>query len=211
MNELQKYLRTTFPQLQLRPSLLNQAKHGLHIELGDQIYQFTDDGELNMSRFEAVYQQTAAIFNELFSETDELFLVSNLYLLNDQRQQPAHPHIYDRFLKNNKLKNKLIQMEMPYILEDDEPFYYISQLMLKCSRVDFNWAQLMKATAHEDFPLHPQFNRKGQAYYPDIFLINKSQNLIFFIYDDRGCEVVAANQEQIQVLKEKFEVWVETI
>ena len=52
----------------------------------------------------------------------------------------------------------------------------------------------IKAVCHEDFTLKPKLGSKSYAYYPDVFFINATKNIIFFIYDDRGCEVVAKKQ-----------------
>ena len=59
----------------------------------------------------------------------------------------------------------------------------------------------------KDFPLKPKFGGE-YAYYPDVFFINSSKNIIFFIYDDRGCEVIASDLETIQPLYEKYREWI---
>ena len=43
--------------------------------------------------------------------------------------------------------------------------------------------------------------------YPDIFFINVTKNAIFFIYDDRGCEVIAADKETLRPLYKKYSEW----
>ena len=34
--------------------------------------------------------------------------------------------------------------------------------------------------------------------YPDVFLINAKKDIVMFMYDDRGCEVIAKNKEIIR-------------
>lgn len=42
----------------------------------------------------------------------------------------------------------------------------------------------------------------------DVFFINKTKDIIMFIYDDRGCEVIAKNKETIRYLYEKYKEWI---
>jgi hypothetical protein len=42
-----------------------------------------------------------------------------------------------------------------------------------------------------------------------VFFINVTKNVIFFIYDDRGCEVIATNKETIYPLYEKYGDWID--
>ncbi|EOQ30592.1 DUF3885 domain-containing protein [Bacillus cereus group sp. RP37] len=44
--------------------------------------------------------------------------------------------------------------------------------------------------------------------YPDVFLINATKDIIMFMYDDRGCEVIAKNKETIRNLYEKYKKWI---
>lgn len=67
---------------------------------------------------------------------------------------------------------------------------FISLLSLQCESADIRISSLLKAACNEDFPpLKPRF--KEYDGYPDIFFINKSKDIIFFIYDDRGYEIIA--------------------
>ena len=40
--------------------------------------------------------------------------------------------------------------------------------------------------------------------YPDVFLINATKDIVMFMYDDRGCEVIAKNKEIIRDLYKKY-------
>lgn len=76
---LQEYLHTTFPGMVLKPSLYLQWPTGIHFGLAQGMYQFIKNDELNLPMFDVVYRQTLSIFNDLFSEEDELVLVTNVY------------------------------------------------------------------------------------------------------------------------------------
>lgn len=42
----------------------------------------------------------------------------------------------------------------------------------------------------------------------DVFLINATKDIVMFMYDDRGCEVIAKNKEIIRDLYKKYKEWI---
>lgn len=59
------------------------------------------------------------------------------------------------------------------------------------------------------FPtLYPRLGSKQEISYPDVFFVNATKDIIMFIYDDRGCEVIAKNKEIIRYLYEKYKNWI---
>lgn len=209
MKQLNDYLHTYFPGVDLKPSLYNQWSIGLHFELGGDLYQFMEDSDdLNMERFEYAYSQAESIFKDLFSKEDEMLLVTNTY----QHKQHCGSHrikVYHRNLKNKDLKYRIRQETLPFVFDEEEDAddYYTSRYSLKSQTKDFNARRLIQAACHEDFPLKPKFDG-DYAYYPDVFFVNKTKNIIFFIYDDRGCEVIASELETIRPLYEKYGEWI---
>ncbi|MFD1864188.1 DUF3885 domain-containing protein [Planococcus chinensis] len=207
--KLQEYLHTTFPGLVLKPSLYLQWKTGIHFELGLGIYQFEEGDKLNLQRFENAYKQTLAIFNDLFSEEDELVLVTNVYHLKNSNRRTKPFKVYKKGVKNKNLTLQLKLNTLPYVFDEEEEAddYYTAQYHLKCRKHDLRYHQLIQAACNEDFPLKPKFRREKGMYYPDTFFINLTKNVIFFIYDDRGCEVIAADKETLRPLYEKYSEW----
>jgi len=43
---------------------------------------------------------------------------------------------------------------------------------------------------------------------PDVFFVNRTKNIVFYTYDDRGCEVIAQNTEAIRSLYDTYRNWV---
>ncbi|WP_338754703.1 DUF3885 domain-containing protein [Bacillus sp. FJAT-52991] len=208
--ELNQYLNNTFPGLMLAPSLYHQWNIGIHFELGAGIYQFKEDGSLNRERFECAYSQALAIFNELFSDSDEIFLVTNVYQYRWGRSKKKRIKVYDRYIRKKDLKFHVRQETLPYVFDDeDADDYSTSRFSLKCRKRDVKYPLLIQATCHEDFPLKPKLGGNTTSYYPDVFFINVTKNVIFFIYDDRGCEVIANKKETIYSLYEKYGEWID--
>ncbi|MGE7839270.1 DUF3885 domain-containing protein [Lysinibacillus sp. NPDC093712] len=203
--DLGQYLTSTFPGLTLVPSLYQQWDIGIHFELGAGMYQFKDDGSLNYEMFDCVYSQVLSIFNELFSDSDEIFLVTNVYQYKSCEMNRIN--VYNHYLKNKDVKLRLSQETLPNVFDEETDDYYTSRFSLKCRKQDIKYPLLTKAACNEDFPLKPKF--RSVANYPDVFFINITKNVVFFIYDDRGCEVIATNKETIFPLYEKYGDWLD--
>lgn len=69
---------------------------------------------------------------------------------------------------------------------DDEDCYCIYQFSLKCNKNDIRYSELLQA----------------------VNFINATKAIIMFIYDDRGCEVIAKNKETIRPFYEKYKKWI---
>ncbi|QQD83783.1 DUF3885 domain-containing protein [Bacillus siamensis] len=208
--KIKDYLKERFPALKLMPSIYHQWDVGIHFSLGRNIYQFNENGELNLEYFQCVHHQMTEIFNELFEQNDDLFLVANIYKHKTQGNDASKLKIYQPFLK---CKDDLYRIQVetcPYPFEeDDAEEYEMQQFSLLCKRKDLRITPLLKAAAHEDFPLKPRFGGYTVEY-PDVFFVNIAKDIIFFIYDDRGCEVIALDTGRIRALYDQNHDWIES-
>ncbi|HZG18322.1 MAG TPA: DUF3885 domain-containing protein [Candidatus Bathyarchaeia archaeon] len=209
--DLNAYLNGIFPELILKPSLYKQWAIGIHFEFSKGMDQFKDDGKLNLNKFEHTYHQASSIFNDLFQENDEIFLVTNVYHHKACKHWKHRIKVYDRYIKRKEVKYRVKLETFPYIFDDEEELdqYDTSRFLLKCCKLDMKYSLIIQAACNEDFPnLKPRLGRKCCSYYPDVFFVNTTKNVIFFIYDDRGCEVIATDKEVIRPLFEKYNDWI---
>ncbi|MGZ4161093.1 MAG: DUF3885 domain-containing protein [Neobacillus sp.] len=205
------YLNNSFPTLKLVPSIYYQWNIGIHFSLGGEIYQFNQNDDINFDRFQLVNKQTSAIFNELCEQNDDLFLVTNVYKHKIKEKCTRKLKVYQPFLKCKNHLNRIQVKSYPYPFEmDDAEKYEMQQFSLLCKRGDLRVNELLKAASNEDFPLKPKFGGYSIGY-PDVFYVNISKDIIFFVYDDRGCEVIAVEADRIRPLYEKFYDWVEDV
>ena len=81
---------------------------------------------------------------------------------------------------------------------------------MECHKQDIEYPLLIKAICNQDFPsLKPRLHNPYYSYDPDVFFINVTKNVIFYIYDDRGCEVIASDIETIRPIYEKYGDWID--
>ena len=210
--QLKEYMNQTFPGVTLVPYIYFQWETHLHFDFGKDKYQNvegTDD--LNMEYFSQLYTCNKYLFEDIFSKEDTVFLVTNVYRFKQENiKNPQKINVYNRFVKKKDLKFHIRQETLPFLFEDEEADLYCTyQFSLKCFAEDIKYEPLIEAANHEDFPdLHPRLGRKKEISYPDVFFINVTKDIIMFIYDDRGCEVIAKNKEMIRNLYEKYKEWI---
>lgn len=209
--ELSNYLQSQFPGLKLMPSIYQQWNIGIPFTFAEEIYQFNEQGQLNMNRFELVYEQATTLFKELFASEDEVMLVTKMYKMAEKEKRTRKLKVYQSHLKQRKKLYQLQVETMPYPFEvEDAGAYQLQQFSLLCQCRDVQIDSLIKAAAHEDFPLKPRFGGY-HVNYPDVFFINLTRDVIFFIYDDRGCEVIARNVQILRQLYEKYGNWIDEV
>ena len=210
--QLKEYMNQTFPGVTLVPSIYSQWENHLHFNFGKDKYQIvegTDD--LNMEYFSQLYTDNKYLFEDIFLKEDVVFIVANVYRFKKENiKTPQKINIYNKYIKKRDLKFRIRQEMLPFLFEDKEAdLYCTSQFSLKCLAEDIKYEPLIQAVNHEDFPdLYPRFGRKKEVSYPDVFLINATKDIVMFIYDDRGCEVIAKNKEIIRGLYEKYKEWI---
>ncbi|MDO8225118.1 DUF3885 domain-containing protein [Bacillus cabrialesii] len=205
--KIKEYMDERFPSLELIPSIYNQWGLGIHFCLGENIYQLKENEELNLKRFRIVYDQISTIFNELFEHNDDILLVTNMY--KHKTKCVRKLKVYQPYLKCKNDLKRIHVKTYPYPFEIDKAEEYeMQQFSLLCKPRDLRVTELLKAASNEDFPLQPRFGGYSIDY-PDVFFVNITKDIIFFIYDDRGCEVIALDFERIRPLYEKHHDWVE--
>lgn len=208
------YINSHFPGLVLKPSLYHQWEQSIHFELGKELYQFkSGTDELNAEYFDQVYQQILSLFHEIFLPNDTIFLVTNIYQNNHYvRKSRRKMKVYHHYIKANHVRAQLKQEDLPYMFDDEEDVEdnCTSQFSLRCRKQDIRFHLLLKAITHQDFqPLKPRIHNPYGLYEPDVFFVNVTRNIIFYIYDDRGCEVIAKDLETLRSLYEKYGDWID--
>lgn len=210
--QFKEYMNQTFPGVTLVPSIYFQWENHLHFDFGKDKYQFKEDGNTyNMEYFTQLYRYNKSLFKDIFSKEDTVFLVTNVYRFKQENIKNAQKiNVYNRFIKKRDLKFHIRQETFPFLFEDEEADLYCTyQFSLKCLAEDIKYEPLIQSANHEDFPdLRPRLGRKKEISHPDVFFINVTKDIIMFIYDDRGCGVIAKNKEKIRDLYEKYKEWI---
>jgi len=190
--------------LLLTPDLYHSLDLGIHVKLGEDMYQTNDDGKLNMKRFYNVYRHVAAVFSLLFKKDDDVILVANSYP-NDSNKT-VYPNFFQRYVKIQQKKYSLRMHEFIWQFDGDD--ICVQQMELLCKVSELKLESLLKTLIHKDFgSLKPQLRKKDCLYPPDVFFINVRTKCIFHIYDDRGCEIMNTDVKWHKQLVESLKEW----
>ena len=202
--QLQILMDDHYKGLRITPSLYHEVDYSIHLELGEGIYQMHQDGKLNMTRFTTIYQQVHTIFPLLFHKDEEVLLIVNTYPKDIHKT--AYPNFFQRTVKAQSKKFALRTQEFSWLFDEDP--IRVQQMELSSKISELKIEALLKSVIHEDFgALKPRLRKKFSVYAPDIFLINKRTKCIFHIYDDRGCEIINADETLHYELVEALTDW----
>lgn len=95
--KITKLMDEHYKGLLLTPRIYHSLDLGIHIELGEDIYQIKGDGKLNMKRFHTVFRQVAEIFPLLFKKKDDVIVVVNSY--PSVTNKIVYPNFFQRYVK----------------------------------------------------------------------------------------------------------------
>ncbi|MFE8697394.1 DUF3885 domain-containing protein [Cytobacillus sp. FJAT-53684] len=205
-NLLSQFMNESFDSLTLRPPLFYLWKYGIRFEISMPWAEHEDKNNLKQME-----ERMKGIFNEVFNERDEMLLITDIHCeRNDTFLQNRPTKVYQKYIKEKSLRYTLQHKMLPSVfLEDEEDEDMVThRFVLPCRKTDIRYQPLLTAISYEDFP-HPSRILKG---FPrngiDIYFINITRKMIYHLYDDRGCDVIASNKEELRPLYEKFNDWI---
>lgn len=195
---LADYLKEHFLDVPLESPLFYNASIGIRFELG-----VPYRGIKNREYFTNVCLRAGMVFEEVFEPDEDMMVVAKTY-------RGIEPYIcinqgedvFPKYIKNKKLTNQVDCVEIEQHIEDNGELSGISsQQTLFCKRNDIDYKGILKAKAHQDFTINP-FISDG------IFFINSSKHIVFYMYDDRGMDLVAESKESLRPIYAKFADWI---
>ncbi|OPX42774.1 hypothetical protein CLHUN_32580 [Ruminiclostridium hungatei] len=195
---VESYLKEHFPNIPLESPLFYKAPIGIRFELG-----VPYRGLNRREYFTYVCLRASMIFQEVFKPEEDMIVVVKKY-------RSIEPYIcinqgeevFPKYIKNNKFVDQVDSVEIEKYVEADGELSGIStQQTLFCKANDIDYMGMLKAKARQDFGVLP-FISDG------VFFINAKKNIIFYMYDDRGLDLVAENKESLLPLYKKFNDWI---
>jgi len=206
-NTLPSFLEKHFEGLALRPALFYSWKYRIRFEISDPLISSHEKDCLNQA-----FHRSIILFQRVFGEGDEILFVTDVHTTNKELFLQKRPlNVYLKYIKDKKRLYQLNHHRLPSVFQDkdeDDDQSLTHRFVLSCKKAELRYAQLLQAINYEDFA-HPSTILKSnpQSGY-DIYFINLSKKMIFHLYDDRGCDVLASNKESIRFLYEEYNRWV---
>ena len=206
MNQtLQSLLEQHFKGLVLAPPLFYSWKNSIRFEISDP--------EIGFNRPDFMVQtfhRATTLFKEVFAEMDEILLVTDVLTKSDNTFLQHKPlNVYQKYIKR---KEVLYQLQLQtFISEEDSNDLYemvIHRFSLHCKKSDIRYVQLIQAICHADMGHSSTIMKSNPESGYFIYFINLTKKIIYYLYDDRGCDVLAADPESIRFLYDQYNEWI---
>ena len=133
----------------------------------------------------------------MFGDEDEILFVTDVHTTNNNlfflQRKPLN--VYLKYIKAKQKLYKLQHHLLPSVFEDqdEEDQSVTHRFVLSCKKNEIKYIQLLKAISYEDF-IHPStilINSPESGY--DICFVNLSNKIIYHLYYDRGCDILAGD------------------
>ena len=206
---LSKFMMEHFNNLTLRPPLFYSWKYGIRFEISMPCVEHE-----SKSNLQQIEERITCLFNKAFNDGDKMLLITDIHCeRKDSFLQKRPTKVYQKYIKDKGLRRKLQHKVLPSVfLEDEDGEDYeemvTHRFILPCKKTDIRYKPLLTAISYEDFP-HPSQILKG---FPrngiDIYFINVTRKMIYHLYDDRGCDIIASNKEDLRSLYEDLNDWI---
>jgi len=198
-----------FNNIHLKPPLFYLSNYGIRFEIAMPWVDHEDKDNLQQ-----IDERTVTLFNKVFHQGDEILLVTDIHCeQNDRFLQKRPTKVYQKYIKNKKIARNLQHKVLPSVFLEDEGGEDYEEMVthrfvLSCEKNDIRYQALLTAISYEDFS-HPARILKG---FPrngiDIYFINRTKKMIYHLYDDRGCDIIASNKEDLYPLYQDYNDWI---
>ncbi|UEX90050.1 DUF3885 domain-containing protein [Staphylococcus ratti] len=158
-----------------------------HLDLSEREHPFLEDRDsFNKIYFTKVHNNAIQILEDLFSISDTIDIVFVNYLYGDTYRKTRLKEKFSYFTKDELPRFK------KYTNGDGVQCYELAYK--NKSLKDINYKKLVRAICNQDFKgLSPSINQGVD--YIEVYLINKTKNILYHLYDDRGLWLYFVNKE----------------
>ncbi len=187
-SEFDRYIATTFPCAQLATHPIDFGDIHLRFELGGGHANGTDE------RIRQATDRAVDLFLARNDVDDDLVLIIKDWDSSGKEILPTEPPLYlDSMLAS--FDRGLAVTEIAAV--DDGS---CKQMLFSTSLENIDYRNILRGIAHLEQGREPRINAS-------IYFVNRTRNLVFYMYDDRGCMVYAASRATIQSLYDERNDW----
>ncbi|TWT07975.1 DUF3885 domain-containing protein [Planococcus sp. CPCC 101016] len=196
----EQYLIKHFNGLALEPALFYIWQNSMRFEISDPQIPFDDPTVMRQT-----FSRAGALFDAVFRTEDELLLMTDILTKTQNNFLHKKPlNVYRKYVKHRTVLNRLQLQEFDDLEEESKTYRY----WLPCQKGDIRYPQLLQAICYEDFGHSSRILKSNPQVGSNVYFINLSRNMIFHLYDDRGCDILAADKEKLRFLHEDFNSWI---
>lgn len=187
----------------MAPALFYACENGIRFEIANPVIPYGHPDDLKQA-----FHRSIVLFDEVFDAEDEILLVTEVTTPSNNRYLQQKPlNVYRKYMKQKRLLYTLRHGMIPDAF-DEEEHMSIHRFSLHCQKRDIRYQALLRAICHEDY-IHPsRILKNDQQSGYEIYFLNLTKGLIYHLYDDRGCDILASHKESIRFLYEVYNEWI---
>lgn len=153
----------------------------------------TDD---NKEYFKEVLNRANILYNSVFSSNDEmLVLVIDGKFTAKRNKIKCNNYFFKQIQNLKRGEISYFKIKNLYNLFEQTNDYEFNVAVIKCTAGDVNQKNIIKEIAYNDFNI---LNCKVEN--KKVLFVNLNKKIMFYMYDDRGLDIIAPNKEIIKYL-----------
>ncbi|MEC1679920.1 DUF3885 domain-containing protein [Bacillus mojavensis] len=191
-----EYVLENFPGLRLTPPLFYNWQIGIRFEIG--VGYNVNAAYLHNPYIDNAYKRAVTLFKSLHADDDDIFVIADAVGFGGGRRYKSKLHIFSRYIREKAVLKKLQHIAVSYTCSDDDKTH---RFFLRCKAGDVRYIPMLRAICNQDMGIKPSISQ-------DIYFINIKKRTIFHLYDDRGCDILAAAAETIRDMYETYNSWI---
>jgi hypothetical protein len=195
---LSNYLNEHFLDVSIESPLFYNSPIGIRFELGVPYRKVHDS-----AYFTNIYLRSSMIFQDVFKPEEEMIVVVKSYRsIEPYSCFNQGEDVFPMYIKDKTLIKKVSSIELERHIEDNGDLSGITyQHTLLCTMESIDYIGILKAKANQDFAIEPYISDA-------IFFINPQKHIVFYMYDDRGMDLIAESKENLLPIYKKFNSWI---
>lgn len=165
-------------------------------------------GTKNVEKYvEFAYLRSSMIFEDIFENEDDIYIIAETYYYGDEPNEeycksllPEIKKEYSSLIKNKHLEN--ICDFSPIVTCEEEGCYDVAfRSVLECKIKDIHSKKILKSIINLEMGLESYFNGI-------IIIVNKNKNIAYYLYDDRGLDIISKDVDSLRSIYEKYNSWI---
>jgi Domain of unknown function (DUF3885) len=201
---LYSFLDENFEGIPLEPPLFYAWKNSIRFEISNPMFPHYVKENLKQA-----FQRSISLFKNVFEEEDEILFVTDVLTTSKNHFLERKPlNVYKKYLKDKDKLYKLQHQLLVRFFEEGVDQMVIHRFVLQCNKEAIRYVPLLKAICYEDFAHSSTILKNNQESGYEIYFVNLTKKMIFHLYDDRGCDILAVDKEGIRNLYGEFNDWI---
>ncbi len=196
---LHRYLNENFHGFNLERPLFYMWPIGIRFALfsrgGEQFTSYSS-GVYNEEYFNEVNYRAQELFKSVFDIEDDIYIVYEIPVCKRGKIYKSN-YIFKQIEDLDYSRIEYITTNVP-----NYTAYAYKRAVIKTNVGKINYQNILKAVANTDF------GDRSQVVKGSVYFINETKNIILFMYDDRGLDIIANNKASLETVYKSYSDWI---